>query len=171
MNSRNQLTLFVPPSQAVEIERVRSVVDPIQFNLIAAHVTLAREDEFDLDGVEALKARLQASALGPLVLSFGAPQIFSGHGILLPCTAGEREFRALRQAVLGVASVRHQEPHITLAHPRNPRASGNTLAKVTAQAQQLTLSFTSICLIQQQDGAPWRVLERFPLSARVTRED
>ena len=45
-NSRIQLTLFVPPPNAELIESVRRLVDPIQHQLIPAHVTLCREDEF-----------------------------------------------------------------------------------------------------------------------------
>jgi hypothetical protein len=47
LNTRAQLTLFAAGSVAEGIEEVRKVLDPAQFNLIAAYVTLCREDELE----------------------------------------------------------------------------------------------------------------------------
>ena len=42
---RRQLTLFLPSEQSQEIEAFRKKHNPIQFQLIPAHITLCREDE------------------------------------------------------------------------------------------------------------------------------
>lgn len=154
---RRQLSLYVPAEAARELEAVRRVVDPVQHRLIPAHLTLCREDE--LEGLPPLGPRLAALGLGPLTLRFGAPQAFSGHGLLLPCVGGAPAFRRLREAVLGSSQVRDQAPHLTLAHPRNPRAPGNSLLAAAGLPEVLTLTFPVLSLIEQEGQAPWRVLE------------
>jgi 2'-5' RNA ligase len=165
LNSRIQLTLFATGSAAERIEEIRRLLDPVQFNLIAAHVTLCREDELEGLNTAVLRQRLSASKIGPLTLTFGAPESFSTHGILLPCAAGEENFRALRQLVLGSAAARFQVPHITLAHPRNPKSAGNSLAAASSLERVGAIRFESICLIQQYGASPWRIVERFELPA------
>ena len=52
-------------------------------------------------------------------------------------------------------------PHITLAHPRNPRAPGNSLAAARAALpERLDLRFDSLNLVEQHNGGRWRVLAR-----------
>ena len=163
MKFRDQLTLFVPPPYAVLLEANRTVLDPVQAKLIAAHVTLCREDEIENLSSTILQARLAASGVKNVTLRFGAPESFSGHGILLPCIAGEREFHALRQLILGTNELRRQAPHITLAYPRNPRAVGNTLANAAKLAQGLSITFTCIVHIRQEGSAPWQNIGEYPL--------
>lgn len=141
------------------LEAVRRVVDPVQAGLIAAHVTLCREDELaSVDDAE-LAQRLAASTAPPLALTFGPAERFDGHGLLLPCIAGESAFRELREQVLGIAPVRRQVPHLTLAHPRNPMAPGNSLEHaLAALAAPLAITFTTVTLIEQVDRQPWRIL-------------
>ncbi len=77
---RRQLTLFVPPGRREALEALRRALDPAQVSLIAAHVTLAREDEIaEWDG-NTLAARFAAAMAAPLVLEFSAPVAFGGHG-------------------------------------------------------------------------------------------
>ena len=45
MGVRRQLTLFLAGEMAAAVEAVRRVVDPEQYRLIPAHVTLCREEE------------------------------------------------------------------------------------------------------------------------------
>jgi hypothetical protein len=116
---RKQLTLYVPADAAKEIEAVWKIVDPIQSNLIPAHITLCREDE--LHELSTIKARLAHIPLKPITLRFGKQEIFSGHGLLLNCIDGEGEFRLLWEYLLASKSIKNQRPHITLAHPRNPK--------------------------------------------------
>ncbi len=165
LNSRIQLTLFATGPAAERIEEIRKLLDPVQFNLIAAHVTLCREYELEGLSTALLRQRLSALQIKPLTLTFGAPESFGTHGILLPCTSGEESFRALRRSVLGPATARHLEPHITLAHPRNPKSAGNSLAAASSLGNVGAIRFESIFLIQQDGTSPWRVVERFELPA------
>jgi hypothetical protein len=94
---------------------------------------------------------------------FGKPESFYEHGILLPCIAGESEFIALREHVLGSRSIRRQPPHITLAHPRNPKATGNYLTNAHALPEKISVTFTRINFIEQTGTTSWRVLDTFGL--------
>jgi hypothetical protein len=160
--TRSQLSLYLPPSVSPQVEAVRQLLDPIQAGLIPAHVTLCREDE--LLNVEpiTMKSKL-AESEGALTLAFGPPDRFYEHGMLLPCVAGEPEFEALRRWVLGRAYGRRQSPHITLAHPRNPKASTNNPANAAALSGGLVVTFTSVNHIQQSSSQPWQVLEQYTL--------
>ena len=57
LNSRLQLMLFVPETQSLQIEAHRREFAPVQAQLIAAHVTLCREDEFSADQIDDLMDR------------------------------------------------------------------------------------------------------------------
>jgi 2'-5' RNA ligase len=159
--TRKQLSLYVPPEAAREIEAVRRVVDPIQSSLIPAHVTLCREDE--LGDLAAVRARLRAAPFGPLTLRFGRPAASAGHGLLLECVGGEERFRALREYLLAPGRVREQRPHLTLAHPRNPKAEGNSLSNASALPELIELTFPNVYLIEQEGRRPWRPLEKYEL--------
>ena len=170
VNSRVQLTLFVAGCPAARIEEVRRSLDPVQFGLVAAHVTLCREDELEGLNTAILQRRLSGPEARPITLTFGAPEPFSTHGILLPCVSGEESFQALRRLILGSATVRRQAPHITLAHPRNPKSAGNSLAAASGLREGLTIRFGSVCLIRQDGSSPWRVTECFDLAAAEDSE-
>jgi len=146
------------------------VLDPVQANLIAAHVTFAREDE--LAGIEwsHLQKRFDLLFNEELSLTFGGPEPFDGHGVLLPCIAGEEEFFALRARVLGSCVLRRQRPHITLAHPRNPRAPGNEPAIHARVPQHTVVRFASVSRIKQEPAAPWQVLSHHPLHGLPRRD-
>ena len=137
---------------------LRLALDPVQTSLIAAHVTLCHEDEIEHIDQSSVLSRAQAWPHGPLSLSFGPPQRFNGHGVLLPCQQGSGQFHSLRQWLLQDQGVREHGAHLTLAHPRNPRAPGNTDVALAACPQRLKLQFAAVALIEQQGSAPWRVL-------------
>ncbi|MBI5168235.1 MAG: hypothetical protein HZA61_01980 [Candidatus Eisenbacteria bacterium] len=162
--TRRQLTLFVPRAEAAPIEALRSVLDPVQHALVAAHVTLCREDELAslADGV--LEERLTAPGARAVTLAFSRAESFDGHGILLGAAAGLEDFHALRRHVLGRDGVRAHRPHLTLAHPRNPRAPGNDLALAHTLGDPLVVTFGTATLIEQQGGGPWRVLREWALA-------
>ncbi len=160
---RRQLSLYVPERFAAGFEAVRRIVDPVQRRLIPAHVTLCREDEIARFSAAELDERLSQAGLAPITLRFSHAQVFDGHGILLNCVAGHSEFQALRERVLGSAAIRVPQPHITLAHPRNPRAPGNSLAAVAAVSGGLTIPFDAISRIEQVGQGPWRRRRTFPL--------
>jgi 2'-5' RNA ligase len=161
--SRLQLSLFVPPPKAVILESIRRWLDPHQYSLIPVHVTLCREDELDEATLARLEERLR-SIREPITLAFGLPVAFSGHGVLLPCLAGEEQYHALRERILTPGSIRRARPHITLAHPRNPKAPNNSgPASIEGIDQALLITFPTVSLIRQQRAAAWQVLETFSL--------
>ena len=162
--TRRQLTLFVPHTDAAPIEALRATLDPVQHALIAAHVTLCREDELAALADGALEARLDAGAARAVTLAFGRAERFDGHGILLGATTGLGEFQALRAHVLGRDDARTHRPHLTLAHPRNPRAPGNDLALARTLGDPLVVTFATATLIEQTDGGPWRALREWGLA-------
>jgi hypothetical protein len=155
---RRQLTLFIPPPDGPALDRLRTGLDPVQAGLIAAHITLCREDE--LAGLDwpVLRARLMTWPGGALRLSFGRAERFHGHGLLLPCLHGQTVFQALRCWVLQDDAARPHTAHLTLAHPRNPRAPGNTEAAEAALPTDWHLMLHTACLIEQQGGQAWRHL-------------
>ena len=160
---RRQLSLYVAEPEASRLEALRRVLDPVQQALIPAHVTFGREGDFgkgtDLEWRERI-ADLHDSALQ---LVFGVAEAFHEHGILLRCMEGVERFEALRMRVFGPALL-PLAPHITLAHPRNPRAPGNSLAAARQQLpERLPLRFDTLNLVEQHDGGRWRVLARAQL--------
>lgn len=166
MPIRRQLTLFAAADEARAIEALRRELDPVQQALIAAHVTLARDEEVAEWTAATLRERLQRATPPPcaVTLRFGRAEAFAGHGILLPCRGGEPEFAALRRALLG-ATGREQHPHLTLAHPRNPKAPGNSLARAQQLPAELVLAFATVCLIEQVDATlPWQTIAEQPLA-------
>jgi 2'-5' RNA ligase len=164
LNARTQLTLFVASPVAQILEPLRRTLDPVQSRLIPAHVTLCREDDLlDLSADE-IGTRLRKTPPGPLTLTFGMAQVFQDHGVLLPCVAGEVEFQALRNTVLGAQGARRHTPHLTLAHPRNPRAPDNKPATLLKVPSSLSVTFSAVSLIHQHVGEPWRVLAEYEIS-------
>lgn len=160
---RLQLTLFVPRNVGADIEAIRHIVDPVQHRLIPAHVTLCREDELTGIGQAECEARIGEARHGPVTLQFGAPERFGGHGILLPCIGGTAEFQSLREVILGAERARPHAPHLTLAHPRNPKAPGNDLHSAASLRDGLSATFDVVHLIEQVDDAPWVVRGTIPL--------
>lgn len=170
---RNQLSLYVPEPEARAIESARRVLDPIQRSLIPAHVTLCREDELAQLEPGVRESRLADSLAGPLTLHFGKAEPFHGHGILLPCTGGEADFHSLRERLLGSREIRRLAPHITLAHPRNPKAAGNALSTAFMLPERITVTFRSVNLIEQAGASAWRVVDTFglPQASGSARQD
>lgn len=171
LEPRLQCTLFVPAPWSAPLEALRRRVDPVQAALIAAHVTLCREDEFAPSDVEAIFERSRTWEGGALRLVFGAPERFLGHGVLLPCVQGAEQFQRLRQWLLSDRHVRVQEPHLTLAHPRNPQSPHNTPGAFEQCPPRLELEFGVVTLIRQSDGAPWSVVGEAPLGGGGNGED
>ena len=159
---RRQLSMYVPSDSAKAIEDVRALVDPIQHSLIPAHVTLCREDE--LSDFSAIQSRLENIPCTPIALTFGRPVAFFAHGLLLPCIAGEPQFRCLREYILGTQNIKDQKPHLTLAHPRNSKSPGNSLDHALRLPATLQLILPTICLIAQEDAKPWQVLRVYELA-------
>jgi len=160
---RLQLSLYVAEPEAARIEALRAQLDPVQAALIPAHATLAREEELAFVFEEDLQARLDALRRPLLQLAFGPAEGFFEHGILLPCIEGREGIDALRADLLG-GLAKPLAPHITLAHPRNPRAPGNSLDLARAALPSpLALRFDTLNLVEQRDGGRWQVLRRITL--------
>ena len=162
--SRRQLTLFVPLGAAAALEAIRRRVDPVQHQLIPAHVTLCRDEELAGRSIADIRADLALIRQPSLTLQFGPVETFAGHGVLLPCIAGELAFHKLRVAVLRSEDVRPHRPHITLAHPRNPRTAANVASAYASLTSLLTITFECVSLIEQVDGRPWQVRHECNLS-------
>ena len=158
---RRQLSLYLPPPEAEQIEAVRRIADPVQHRLIPAHVTLCREDE--LDAVTQLASHVREQDCASVTLTFGSPERFMGHGLLLPCIDGLSAFQELRQRILGIDNARPFAPHMTLAHPRNPPAVADALSLASDLAPPLTFRLTQLHLIEQCNDDPWKILDTFAL--------
>lgn len=162
--TRTQLSLFVTGSTSAAIERVRRRLDPVQSALIAAHVTLCREDEFSGICVDEIARQL---ALQPVLkLGFSGVSKVDGHGLLLRCVEGVGAYSQLRRSVIGVGAS-DAVPHITLAHPRNPRVPGND-GDARDIEYPIYISFNSVALIEQEAAlSPWQVRQRFQLGGAL----
>lgn len=163
--ARLQLTLFVAAPDAAAIEQVRATFDPVQHDLIAAHVTLCREDEL-LD-LERVRRNLAALASPPLEFDVGpAVRFADGAGVLLPAVGAPTAFDALRRRALAgvVDQPRHHDPHVTLLHPRNATCTDAIFAAIATHALPRRLRFEAITLIEQRDGGRWRALATWPLT-------
>ena len=162
--SRRQLTLFLyEPNGA--IEKIRAAFNPVQFNLIPAHITLCREDE--IEPIEPVIENLRSTSLtGPLRIEFGPVERFGdGKGVLLPGKPENPGFDELRKAVLNgnIDFPRKHRPHITLMHPRNSTCTDELFERIKGFDLPAELSFDTISLIEQKEGGPWMVLEQFPI--------
>ncbi len=135
----------------------------MQASLIAAHVTLCREDEITSRDIDAFLQRARDWPYGPLHLTFGPPESFLGHGVMLPSEHGVEQFQLLRQWLLQRPDARVHRPHLTLAHPRNPRASDNTVDALAQAPRRLDVRFSSVTIIQQTGSEPWRVVREASL--------
>ncbi len=160
---RIQLSMYASSGVSTQLEDLRLLLDPVQSSLIPAHVTLCREEELTAPVLHDLRSRLAHASMAQITLVFGPAQAFGDHGILLPCIQGEPQFQALREHVLGRRPERHQTPHLTLAHPRNPKAPGNHIAHTALLPSELRIHFNNVRLIEQRELRPWRVMEMFTL--------
>lgn len=151
---------------------MRRIVDPVQHRLIPAHVTLCREDELEAyPGWADRLASSETRLLLPLTLRFGPAEPFDGHGIMLPSLEGIERFRNLRLSILGSDAIRASKPHLTLAHPRNPKAKGNEIEATFGLPSSFEIAFPEIRLIEQIDGGPWRTIAVWPFESVQDRRE
>ena len=163
--TRQQLTLFVQPPQAAAFEALRARFNPVQFGLIAAHITLCREDE--LQDMELVKKNAAALDFGELTVELGPATRFSeGKGVFLPQKGANEAFLELRRSLLAglVAEPRLHAPHLTLMHPRNSTCTDDIFQILSTASLPQQLRFDRFAWIEQIDGGPWTVLETFSLS-------
>ncbi len=155
---RRQLTLFVREPERSPLEAVRQRLDPRQHALIAAHVTLCREDE--LAPWPPLREALLALTGVDVEVALGRPEQRADGCVWLPAAGASESFHALRRRLLG-ESCRRPVPHVTLLHPRHAAGVSPDLDALAREPLPASLRLTEIALIEQVDGGVWRVLERF----------
>lgn len=162
-STRQQLTLFVSPGNDV-IETIRATFNPVQHSLIAAHITLCREDE--IHPIEQVVENiLTLRYQDPLCITLKPIQRFNNNnGVLIPAHHSD-EFQILRRSVLkGVQNnPRHHDPHITLMHPRNSTCTDTIFTQLMTYTFPDRLYFDTISLIEQRNGGKWNVVDQFKL--------
>lgn len=155
---RRQLTLFI---ENEIIDHIRIKFNPIQHALIAAHVTLCREDELEnleevIKNIKSLKTNHSIS------ITFNNVERFeNGKGVFMPGKAENINFYTLRNNIL--ESPRKHLPHITLMHPRNSTCTDSIFEEIKSYPLPTLLTFRKISLIEQKNGGIWEVLAEFPL--------
>lgn len=159
MQTRKQLTLFVPKKYSEIIELVRNKFNPIQKELIDAHITLCREDEIaDLEKVIKNLSKIKNSEIK---ITFGKPQNFSEeNGVFLP-VKNSNSFDELRSKI--ISNPRKQIPHITLMHPRNSDCDDKTLKEIQKYSFPKEIIFDEISLIEQENESKWKILKTFKI--------
>ena len=159
---RRQLTLFLDPRYADNIERVRQTFNPAQFRLIKSHVTLCREDE--LQDLAIVISNLEKLKEINILIEFGeVHRTGDGKGVLLPGKGKSIGFHELRKQVLKGLNIdaQRQNPHITLMHPRNSTCTDDIFKVIQKIEFPTQLEFHRISLIGQINGGPWEVLREF----------
>ena len=157
---RKQITLYVPKPESVRLEAIRQRFNPVQFELISAHVTLCR-DEDDPDW-PAVQARAEEIKRLEIKLRFGAA-VREDNLVYLPVIGKTDEFDSLRTHLLDNVNCRKQVPHITLIHPRNARCSAEDYDEISSLIDEpLDITFRQLTFIEQRDGFAWQDLKTFP---------
>lgn len=163
-SGRMQLSLFVPAEQSTAIEQIRRQYNPIQYDLIPAHVTLCREDE--LTSFEAVLKNLEHLDFPAFSIPFNPPIRFdNGKGLLLPALDNST-FQELRKLVLKgvIDQPRIHAPHLTLMHPRNSTCTDLIYKEIQSIPLPESFCFTQISLIEQVNGDPWAIKKEWPLA-------
>jgi hypothetical protein len=166
-NIRRQLTLFVSKADAVTIEAIRGRYNPLQQQLIAAHVTLCREDE--IVNIDTVLHNLENLNQKTITVFFDEPIRFDkGAGLLIPAAANNEAFQQLRKKILAgvIDDPRKHQPHITLMHPRNSVCTDEIFEAIKKVSLSKQLSFNAISLIEQRDRGRWETLKTFTLPAK-----
>lgn len=148
------------------IEQIRQEFNPLQFELIKAHVTLCREDE--IENLEQVLSNLLLliQTQQNIYIEFGKVARFdNGKGLFLPATNDNKQFENLRKQVLTglIDHPRKQEAHITLMHPRNSTCTDHIFELVEKINLPAKLEFKQISLIEQENGGQWKILKNFEL--------
>jgi len=111
-------------------------------------------------------ANLSRLDCGPVTINFGPVIQFSeGKGVMIPALEENEAFHALRARILHgiVAQPRRHEPHITLMHPRNSTCTDAMFEEIKRVALPERVRFERICLIEQEMGKPWQIIDVFGL--------
>jgi len=160
MPPRRQATLYLPESCSKTAERIRSRYNPLQAQLIRAHVTLCREDE--VADWEHFKSRLLS--VGEIAISLTFNEIVRRGNLVYASAENTDSFHRLRRALLATGSFepRRHNPHLTLIHPRNGSCDDKTFHDLQTQFTPFKATFDSVTIIEQAADGPWRDLFRYP---------
>jgi hypothetical protein len=160
---RRRLTLFLN-GKADSIESVRAKFNPVQFDLIPAHITLCREDEIEQTELE-IRNINTIFRKTPIFIKFDAPRRFAeSKDVFIPAQSENAEFHELRENILGLREFpRIHLPHITLMHPRNSTCTDQIFDQIKAYDFPTELGFDKISLIEQINGGKWQILEEFSI--------
>ena len=140
-----------------QIETVRLRYNPLQAQLIPAHVTLCREDEVT-DWIT-FEARLKKLSPFQVTLTFGVP-VREDNFVFLPVQEGRNNFHDFRSAILS-KEARTQTPHVTLIHPRNGTCTDQIFAEIVATVNApFQYSFREVMLIEQENGGVWKSISK-----------
>ncbi|MEM6735393.1 MAG: 2'-5' RNA ligase family protein [Bacteroidota bacterium] len=158
MPKRKQLTIFINDGESEPIERIRKKFNIQQFNLIASHITLCREDEIeDLDYVLHKLSNLKFSAFE---VSLGTPKRFyEGKGVFIPVIDSSDCLENLRKQILPMSKI--IEPHITIMHPRNSTCTDEIFQEIIETTIPTKIILDRISLIEQEIGKKWNILQTF----------
>lgn len=140
------------------MEPIRQRLDPRQYAIIPAHVTLCRDDE--LLAWQEIGPRLAALGEFAILMQFGEPQVLADGCLLLRPTHGMEQYRELRRAVLGASANAH-DAHITLLHPRHAAGVAYNLSDIAPKLAGLKAIFRTVALIEQHSPGPWLVRREF----------
>ena len=157
--TRRQLSLLLPEAQRVVVEPIRQRLDPIQYSLIPAHITLCRDDE--LPEPSDLAARLLGLRRVSITVAFGGPEELADGCVLVRPVSGLEQFQDLRQQIVGPGARQHGA-HLTLLHPRNATGAVHDLSAIANQIAGLVITFQSVALIEQRGCDPWQVKGEYP---------
>jgi 2'-5' RNA ligase len=163
--TRRQLTLFIRERDKETIEKIRKRYNPIQYQLISAHVTLCREDEIaPLDMVIENMKSFKIDC--PLKITFDPVDRFEGgSGVWLPASTENQSFHALRKQILsGIKDTpRPHQPHLTIMHPRNSTCTDSIFEAIKQYNLPTELSFDNISLIEQKSGGRWSIIDEYKI--------
>ena len=163
-NTRRQLTLFVHPLDAENMEKIRQQYNPLQSKIIKCHVTLCREDE--IENITQVLANLKQLNQASITISFGKICRFdNGKGVYLPANKTNLAYHELRKKILHgiIENPRYSMPHITLMHPRNSTCTDTIFEGINKINLPTQLKYNKISLIEQHHDEPWNVLQEFEL--------
>lgn len=163
MPKRKQLTLFLRKEESEPIERIRRKYNILQFNLIASHITLCREDE--IDNLVYVLAKLSNLKFSNFEVSLGIPERFyEGKGVFIPIIDPGNHLVNLRNQILPLSKI--IEPHITIMHPRNSTCTDEIFQEILETAIPTKLTINCISLIEQEIGKKWYVLQTFNMDGK-----
>ena len=163
-DKRTQLTIFIAPTTAANIEVIRQRFNPAQYDLIRAHITLCRDEE--LNQITEIIANLQQLNGRSFEMELGKPIRFDqDRGILIPVYDINGAFHNLRKQILAgiVETPKIMHPHITLIHPRNGYCNDDIAAQITKMALPKRVQCQNISLIEQLSGGKWCIIQQFDL--------